>query len=56
MNEDGLNGLAPLHVHHDISVNSNDIIDIFARKYSRRIKLLNILDDSEKMNNLGEYI
>ena len=44
MGEKRLNGLAALHVHNNISVDLEKIIDNFARKHSRRMSTINILD------------
>ena len=41
MKEDGLSGLALMRIHkHDVSLNSQDIVDDFATSGSRRMKLL----------------
>ena len=42
--EERLNGLAALHVHNDIPVDLEKIIDNFARKHNRRMAMINILD------------
>ena len=44
MGEERLNGLAALHVHNNIPVDLEKIIDNFARKHSRRMTMINILD------------
>ena len=43
MKEDRLNALALLHVHRDIPIDIEEIIDIFARKHPRRMRLVDIL-------------
>ena len=43
-----MHGLALLHIHRDIHLNINYIIDRFARKHPRRMKLLDILNDEQK--------
>ena len=41
MKEDRLSGLALMHIHkHDVSLNSEDIVDDFAASVSRRMELL----------------
>ena len=44
MSEDRLNGLVLLHVHADLYLDLDQILDAFARQYPRRMKLLNILE------------
>ena len=44
MGEERLNGIAALHVHNNIPVDLEKIIDNFARKHSRRMTMINILD------------
>ena len=48
MGEERLNGLAALHVHNNIPVDLEKIIDNFARKHSRRMTMVNILDSGKK--------
>ena len=43
MTNDRLTSLTPLHVHHDIAVDIPQVIDEFARRHPRRLKLANIL-------------
>ena len=43
MNQTRMNGLALLNVHRDIHINSEEVIDQFARDNPRRMKLLDIL-------------
>ena len=41
MKEDRLSGFALMHIHkHDVSLNSEDIVDDFAASGSRRMELL----------------
>ena len=44
MGEERLNGPAALHVHNNIPVDLEKVIDKFARKKSRRMTMINILD------------
>ena len=37
--------LSLLHFHRDIDINTDEIIDEFARRYPRRMQLANILCD-----------
>jgi len=39
ISEDRLNGLALLHAHRDITINSEDVIDVFA-KSNRRLDFI----------------
>ena len=43
MTQERLNGLALLHIHRNIELKVSDIIDLFAQKHQRRLKLSNIL-------------
>jgi len=45
MGEERLTGLALMNVHSDISLDINELIDVFASRHPRRMKLTNILDD-----------
>ena len=49
MGADRLTGLALLHVHRDTMVDIEEIIDNFYVAHPRRIKLVNILEDSQDM-------
>ena len=40
-----LTGLTLLHIHRDIPLEISDVIDEFARRHPRRLKLSNILVD-----------
>ena len=44
MKQDKLNALALLHVHRGIPVSSESIIDEFARRHPRRMRLIDILN------------
>lgn len=44
MGEDRLNALLLLFVHKDIELNYEEVVDIFARRNSRRMLLINPLD------------
>ena len=48
MGEERLNGLAALYVHNNIAVDLEKVIDNFARKHSRRMTMVNILDSEKK--------
>ena len=45
MMEDRLTGLALMHIHSDLDVNIDDIINTFAIAHPHRMKLSNILND-----------
>jgi hypothetical protein len=45
MAEDSLNGLALLHIHRSIELDVERVIDLFARRQTRRMALVDILDD-----------
>ena len=45
MDNERLTALTFLHVHRDIEVNVPQVIDEFARRYPRHMKLSNILQD-----------
>ena len=47
MTQTRFNGLALLHVHQEIDVNTEEVLDIFARRHSRRMQMLNILDSNK---------
>ena len=49
MGADRLTGLALLHVHRDTMVDIEEIIDNFSVAHPRRMKLVNILEDSQDM-------
>ncbi|XP_047138941.2 52 kDa repressor of the inhibitor of the protein kinase-like [Hydra vulgaris] len=44
MSQNRFNSLALMHVHQDISIDVNEVIDCFARKNPRRMKLVDILN------------
>ena len=44
MGQSRMNGLAMLHVHREIEVKANDVIERFAMEHPRRMKLVNILN------------
>ena len=44
MSEHRLNGLALLHIHREIDLDVHEVIDRFAIRHPRRMKLINILD------------
>lgn len=45
MSEERLTGLALMHIHKDIDVDIEEIIDSFAQEHPRRMKLDCILKD-----------
>ncbi|XP_013403337.1 52 kDa repressor of the inhibitor of the protein kinase [Lingula anatina] len=45
MSQDRLNGLALLHVHYNMEIDVNAVIDLFARRQPRRMRLVNIFQD-----------
>ena len=49
MTEERLNGLAMLHVHSNIAINLDTVINDFANNENRKIKLKNILDSDNKI-------
>ena len=44
MTENRLNNLALLHINRDIHVDPQEVLDKFANRHPRRIKLANILN------------
>ena len=44
MSEHRLNGLALLHIHHEIDLDVHEVIDRFAIRHPRQVKLINFLD------------
>ena len=51
-----LNGLATTYTHRDKKVDIEKVIDNFARKNKRRLKLVNILDTDNNMETIDEAI
>ena len=47
MTQTRFNGLALLHVHQEIDINTEEVLDMFARKHSRRMQMVNILDSDK---------
>ena len=47
MDEQRLTGLALMNVHSDMSLDIEEMINTFAKKYPRRMKLKNVLEDVE---------
>ena len=45
MSEERFNGLTMLSVHKDLKLDLDELVDIFAKKQPRRLKLSNILSD-----------
>lgn len=52
MGEEKFTGLALMNVHSDISLDINELIDVFASRHPRRMKLTNILDDDIYILNI----
>ncbi len=49
MGQERLSGLALLHTQYGMKLNLDEIINMFARKQSRRMELIdNILDEAEE--------
>ena len=44
LSEQRLNGLALLNVHHDVNIDVQEVIDRFATRHPRKMKLLDILN------------
>ena len=44
MKQQGMNGRALLHVHRDLELDLEKIVDLFAMKHPRRIEMINVLD------------
>ena len=42
-----LNGLTMMHIHTDISVDIDQVVDEFARQNPTRMQFLDVLDDTE---------
>ena len=47
MTQTRFNGLALLHVHQEIDINTEEVLDMFARKHNRRMQTMNILDNTK---------
>ena len=47
MGNERLTGLALMHIHQDVPVNITDIVEDFAIKHPRRMKLVNILNSDD---------
>ena len=45
MSEERFNGLTMLSVHKDLKLDLDELVNIFAKKQPRRLKLSNILSD-----------
>ena len=46
MGQERLTGLALLHIHYDMELDLDDVVDIFSRKHPRRMMLADILSDA----------
>ena len=44
MKQERMNGLALLHVHRDLELDLEKIVDLFAMKHPRRIEMINVLN------------
>ena len=49
MCQNRLNGLSLMSIHRDITIDFNDVITRFVRKYPRRMELLDILEDDDNV-------
>ncbi|XP_065182839.1 52 kDa repressor of the inhibitor of the protein kinase-like [Sycon ciliatum] len=47
MGQSRLTGLALLHIRYDLAVDVTDIVDMFALKHPRKMRMTNILQDAE---------
>ena len=47
MGNERLTGLALMHIHQDVPVNITDIVEDFAIKHPRRMKLVSILNSDD---------
>ena len=56
MSQDRLNGLATLYTHRDISINVNEIIDLFSRKHERRLTLHNLLNSNYELETNDDVL
>ena len=45
MGQERMDSLASMHIHRDIDVNVNTIIDEFAKQHPRRMQFSRILED-----------
>ena len=43
MKQERMNGLALLHVHRDLELDIEKIVDLFAMKHPRRVEMINVL-------------
>jgi len=46
MGQESLNALLLLFVHQDIHVDADEVVDVFANKHPRRMRLQNPLSES----------
>ena len=44
MSQDRPNSLALLHIHREVEVDSGEVIDLFARRHPRKMKLVDIMN------------
>ena len=51
MDQERLSGLALMHIHYNMELNLEEIVDNFARKHPRRIMPTNILEQTGTMPN-----
>ena len=51
MDQERVSGLALMHIHYNMELNLEEIVDNFARKHPRRIMLTNILEQTGTMPN-----
>lgn len=55
MTQARFNRLALLHVHQEIDINTEEVLDMFARKHSRRMRMVNILDNKDTEQDDSEW-
>ena len=48
MGQERLTGLALMHFKYDLDIDYNTILDMFARKYPRRMAFIDILDSDNQ--------
>ena len=46
MGEERMNGLLLLHIHYDMKIDIESIVEEFARRHSRRLMLIDIINDT----------
>ncbi|XP_057291811.1 uncharacterized protein LOC130614397 isoform X2 [Hydractinia symbiolongicarpus] len=54
MTHERFNGLVLLNIQNEMKINLDDVIDILAVKYPKRLKMLDILNNDKKCNCLDK--